>query len=195
MCYPYPGPRCSSHARKALTKSYSDYENESERSPLKGDLYTAYREKRAEYFATPAGQQWLEQQIGETGDPNGSLEREKEMGARARAQALERMSEFNLSPQAHTAEEAEPDDADINKLRYVEQSRRKERISAEELMVQLRDKFEYAEATEEGNVREVLNHRENLRRATNSFTQAYETWTLAFEEVESAEKREEGIEE
>lgn len=193
MCYPSPGPRCSAHARKSLTKAYREYETEPTASPRKGSLYATYREKRADYFATPAGQQWLDRQINETGDPNGSLEQEKQVGIFARAQAMSKMRESNLVPHLHSAEEVEPDHTDITELRRIENTRNKEMASAETLMEQTRDKLEQAEADRD--VRNILKHREDLRSATNSFTQSYEAWSLALDEVDSAEKREEGIEE
>lgn len=191
MCYPLPGPRCSSHARKAMTKAYREYEQESSNSPRKAELYLVYREKRAEFFSTPAGQKWLDNQIAETGDPNGSLALAKEVGERTRAKAMEKMREANLQPVSHTDETT--DHGDISELRRIERARNSEMTAAERLMEQARDKLEYAEAAER--VREVLTRREELRRATNDFTQAYEAWTLALEEVDAAEKREEGIEE
>lgn len=92
MCYKYPGPRCSSHAKKYLDKAVSalyDAISNGESVETQIDLNNKVIEAQKHYYMTPAGQKELREQIEETGDPDGSLAYKLEYGIEARKIALE----------------------------------------------------------------------------------------------------------
>lgn len=193
MCYPKPGPRCSGHALKSMRQSYDAFEAEPANSPRKFELYVDYRKKRNEFFATPAGQAWLNRQIVETGDPDGSLAMMQERGAQQRAEALR---ELKMADQGdvvgdHSPEEVADtgmhDNMDLEQARRIERARNKQMLDAERLMQTAEDRFEYAEATES---RDLIMRRENLRLARQEFLEAYAAWTLAFDRVDALESKE-----
>lgn len=72
MCYKFPGPRCSNHAFKALTKAKSNWENASTAAE-RHKAIAALRAAEDNYDATIKGQQDLAKRIEETGDPEGRL--------------------------------------------------------------------------------------------------------------------------
>lgn len=74
MCYPKPGPRCSTRASQELMKAQAllqearDSESDAQTiTKLEANL----KVKRTLYAITPAGRQALEQDIRENGDPEG----------------------------------------------------------------------------------------------------------------------------
>lgn len=92
MCYKYPGPRCSNHAKKYLDKAVADlYSSIENNDPVEAQI--EYNEKVIEaqkhYYATPAGQKELREEIEETGDPDGALGYKLEYGIETRKIALE----------------------------------------------------------------------------------------------------------
>lgn len=63
MCYPKPGPRCSSHATKALQKATAKYTKEGTY-----DSYAAMRDAQKDYEMTPAGQDSLRRKFDKETD-------------------------------------------------------------------------------------------------------------------------------
>lgn len=90
MCYPKPGPRCSSHASAALKKASDAFKE----TAVSGDeeATIAARENLTkasdEFYMTPKGQDYLKAKIKETGDASGDLFFKLEYGILAREEAI-----------------------------------------------------------------------------------------------------------
>lgn len=90
MCYPKPGPRCSSHASANLKKASVAFKE----TAVSGDeeATIAARENLTkasdEFYMTPKGQEYLKAKIKETGDPSGETFFKLEYGILAREEAL-----------------------------------------------------------------------------------------------------------
>jgi hypothetical protein len=98
MCYPKPGPRCSSHAKAELDKADKDLEQfllkTTSLTPEQAynqydSLLTRKKQAQALYDSTPAGQASLEEAINETtGSLKETLQNRKLAGERLRRTAL-----------------------------------------------------------------------------------------------------------
>lgn len=90
MCYPKPGPRCSSHAAAALKKA-SDAFKEVAVSRDEEAIISArenFTKASDDFYMTPKGQEYLKAKIKETGDPSGDLFFKLEYGILAREEAI-----------------------------------------------------------------------------------------------------------
>lgn len=86
MCYAYPGPRCSPHARELLRRAEKAFDD-----AVGSDKYRAMNKLAAaqlKYDATPEGQQVLRDRIASEGDPTGALQLRLDRGIEDRATAL-----------------------------------------------------------------------------------------------------------
>lgn len=113
MCYPYPGPRCSSHAAKALARAQIACQNATftknvphEQKMKELDKLIARRDKaQKEFDATPAGMEILKQEIasGDTYTQERAKKRLREGKAlRAHRLRLVKMKDIGEGPKAHS---------------------------------------------------------------------------------------------
>lgn len=72
MCYASPGPRCTSHALKTLTRARAQWDN-AQTVPERHAAMAALKEAERQYDATPGGQQTLRAMIASDGDADGML--------------------------------------------------------------------------------------------------------------------------
>lgn len=72
MCYASPGPRCTSHALKTLTRARAQWDN-AKTVPERHAAMAALKEAERQYDATPGGQQTLRAMIQADGDADGML--------------------------------------------------------------------------------------------------------------------------
>lgn len=85
MCYPFPGPRCSSYAARALTEAKIRVRNEPQSIEAREDLDAA----QLEYDATPAGMRELKRRIVQyQGNPRTDYELRLSLGQAKRAERL-----------------------------------------------------------------------------------------------------------
>ena len=107
MCYAYPGPRCSYHARVKLEKAVSAYHSATT-SEDQHDSFMAMKEAQEEYDATPAGIKELQAKLDNSYDAR--LE-QKIIDVKSRRQAgldalkakLEAQEQQAATPKIHTA--------------------------------------------------------------------------------------------
>lgn len=110
MCYPKPGPRCSSHAAKkllqaelALKNLKGDYLTDTKAYAKYSDLKDKVAEATLEYDATPAGQLYLKRRIDTKQHPLTEYELRYELGVAHRAAALEAIKAQDLGDTSHEA--------------------------------------------------------------------------------------------
>lgn len=99
MCYPSPGPRCSSHAETAVKTTRKEYSlalqsGDPERCV---EALQKYDKAKEDFYMTPRGQKYLINKIKATGDPDGNLAFQQEYGKMAREEALAEARKLKLT--------------------------------------------------------------------------------------------------
>lgn len=113
MCYPKPGPRCSSHAFQALKDANAKYQTSklSNDESVKMKAYKSFHDAELEYHMTPGGQKHLQDRIAKTGDPTGKFANRLEMAKKARKEAIARVKMKDVGDITHNASASKPKEA------------------------------------------------------------------------------------
>ena len=186
MCYAKPGPRCSAYARKKMKDAFERFDSEPYRSPEKFSMYEAFRHAQEEFFETPDGQEFLNDQIIQTGDPGGIL---SVMGEDAWSKRQWKLQQLKQSDSGDiTGKHGYIDVYDnVNRLtvlRTIENRRRKDRDKAERMLTLTTDRWENAPDEERPSLEK------DLRQAQQEYIDAHAVWSLAFDDVDVIEERE-----
>lgn len=110
MCYKFPGPRCSGHAKDRLVKAQNDYD-EAEKNGTDTEKYEAYAHLQdclEEYYMTPKGQEKLREKIAKetNSEEKAKLQDKLDYGIMSREYALEAIKAEDKGD-VYTAQEKE----------------------------------------------------------------------------------------
>lgn len=133
MCYPSPGPRCSSHAEAAVKTAQVDYKAAlATKDPDKCmEALTKFNKAKEDYYMTPRGQRYLMEKIRKTGDPTGELQFQQEFGKMAREEALDKAKSLKLQDSHTEAELAEARARKLDRKHAEKMNLAKEKLDAE----------------------------------------------------------------
>lgn len=118
MCYPKPGPRCSSHAKTALLKAKIAIQEALTDGNTEAMMQAreAAEKARDDFDATPLGQKYLERRILQGMDHQGKYSLRKELGAARRADQLAQLKATDIGDPEHVRNADEGNEAYVQML-------------------------------------------------------------------------------
>lgn len=133
MCYPSPGPRCSSHAEAAVKTAQVEYKTALDtKDPEKCmEALSKFNKAKEDYYMTPRGQKYLINKIRKDGDPTGELQFQQEFGKMARDEALDKAKSMKLQDSHTEANLAEARARKLDRLHAEKENLAKETLAAE----------------------------------------------------------------
>lgn len=188
MCYPKPGPRCSNHAYNAMKQAYDNYEQEPDRSTQKYDLYRKFQESQMEFYGTPKGQDWLNEQIAETGDQTGALSVTLQYAVSRREEALATLKaaqkQESVSHESHqTLNNATSHQKTLEDARRVMTARSKSLKIAKVQHAKLQDELEYVENVNP-DAQKIEDVRHRYVESEKALATAQSTFEMSVKDVE-----------